>query len=116
MKKDSNRKETGHFLRFLVRKIPEIEPPDGFAFRVSRAVRPEPVEFSVVIQSMARKLVPVFMSLSILASAAAYLLTTSTIPADFGTELLFESPAEEEEITIEYVLDNLGPLPGGKTR
>ena len=116
MKRTSGRKEIESFLRFLIEGIPKIEPSDHFATRASRIVRSEPIEFSMVLQSMARKLVPVFMSLAILACAATYMLTSNGTATEFEAELLFENQEVEEEITVEYVLDNLGPLPGGKKR
>jgi len=115
MRKINNPKEKDAFLRFLTRHLPVLEPPEDFAYRASRYIRQERSDFALILHSMARKLVPVFMSLAILASILTYFLTVNIPVNELETELLFETQ-EQKEITVEYVVDNIGPLvpKGGK--
>jgi hypothetical protein len=114
MKDNKTRRQSDSFLQFLIGGIPEIEPPEDFAATVSRFTYHRSADFSHALQSIARKLVPVFLTLSIIACTLAYILTSSTPSANFEAELLFETQEVEPEITVDYVLDSLGTIESGR--
>lgn len=110
-------KELRRFLDFLKAARPTVDPPAFFASRVAaRAVSEGPALF-LSIQRAARQLFPAFATLIL---AVGFLLFQAEAPREVAlpeADLLVETPEQATEITVDFVLSDLGdPLSDGSQR
>ena len=101
-------KDVSRLFDFLKRVRPAIDAPPFFAVRVAALTRSERPFLSLSLQSAARQLIPAF---TVLILAVGFLVYQSGRPGEFpltGADLLVETPEQPEEITIDFVLSDLG--------
>ncbi len=97
--------ETRQLLELEARSAPEPEEAPFFAARVARLAVAETASIWVSFEQVARRLIPVFASLTLLVLLSTYFFAPSP-PAEEFAELLFE-PEPREELTLDDVLFSL---------
>lgn len=102
-------KQKKSILDFLVKQVPDADVPPFFAQKVAARAFLENSSLVGSLQIVARRLVPVFMALVMIASL--FVIESRFEPEHPpGVELLFDHQEPEDEVTIDNILTQLGFL------
>jgi hypothetical protein len=110
MPTEQDRQGLERLLNFLIRSVPDREPPPFFASRVARLALIERASLATSLQAFSRRLVPVFMTLLLAVCFVVY--RSSELDPLLESELFSEYSDSIEPITIGDVLTLLGPESG----
>lgn len=111
--RNEQRSNLDRLIGLLARSAPILDPPPFFAARIGALIQSESrMLFFPLLQRTAQQLVPLFLAL--IAVTTFLLYQSGRRPADTerGFELLFEQPFQAELVTLEDVLNSLGPIAG----
>ncbi len=93
------------FLAFLISSAPRLKPPPFFAQRVANLAQVEKYSFAGSLQAFARRLVPVFMTVSVLICLVLY--RSTTLDPLVESAIFYDEEYLADTITVEYVVNSL---------